>query len=281
MGLLIHGDAAFAGEGVVQETLNLSKLRGYSVGGTLHVIINNQIGFTTSPGEGRSTQYSTDVARLLQAPIFHVNGEDPEAVAQVVQLAMDFRAHFSSDVFIDMYGYRRLGHNETDEPTFTQPLLYQKISARPNLRDGYLQHLLRLKHVTREEADTIMADCYQKLEQDLNRARAKDLQKTPEKRGIWQNYQGGREPDPRGDTGVEINILSGLLRKISAVPPGFHLHPKLERGLRARAEMAESRQPLDWAAAEALALASLAASGVRILYPALCNNSVSQVCSLP
>jgi 2-oxoglutarate dehydrogenase E1 component len=264
LGLLIHGDAAFAGEGVVQETLNLSKLRGYSVGGILHVVINNQIGFTTPPAEGRSTQYSTDVARMLQAPIFHVNGEDPEAVAQVVQLAMDFRAHFSSDVFIDMYGYRRLGHNETDEPTFTQPILYQKISARPNIRDGYLEHLLKLKHVTREEADKIMADCYQKLEQDLSRARAKDLQKVPEKRGIWQNYQGGRESDAETDTGVGIDVLAALLRKLATLPEGFRVHPKLERGLRARAEMADSRHPLDWAAAEALALATLATGGVRV-----------------
>ncbi|MEI9960701.1 MAG: thiamine pyrophosphate-dependent enzyme [Limisphaerales bacterium] len=139
LGILIHGDAAFAGEGVVQETLNMSKLSGYAVGGVLHVIVNNQIGFTTSPDEGRSTTYATDVARMLQVPIFHVNGEDPEAVAQVVQLAMDFRAEFQSDVVIDMYGYRRLGHNETDEPTFTQPVLYRKIAERPNVREGYLE----------------------------------------------------------------------------------------------------------------------------------------------
>src|SRR5580700_6737349 len=152
MGLLIHGDAAFAGEGVVQETLNMSRLPGYSVGGVVHIIVNNQIGFTTPPEQGRSTIYATDVARMLQVPIFHVNGEDPEAVAQVVQMAMDFRTEFQSDVFIDMYGYRRLGHNETDEPSFTQPVLYRKIAARPNIRDSYLNHLLDLKNVSREEA---------------------------------------------------------------------------------------------------------------------------------
>src|SRR5262245_38040601 len=130
MALLIHGDAAFAGQGVTQETLNLSQLRAYTVGGALHVVVNNQIGFTTSPSEARSSTYATDIAMMLRVPIFHVNGEDPEAVAQVVQLAMDFRHEFKTDVVINMYGYRRLGHNEGDEPSFTQPLLYQTIAKR-------------------------------------------------------------------------------------------------------------------------------------------------------
>jgi 2-oxoglutarate dehydrogenase E1 component len=130
LALIIHGDAAMAAEGIVQETLNLSSLPAYSVGGALHVVVNNQIGFTTPPREGRSTDYATDVARMVQAPVFHVNGEDPEAVARVVRLALDFRREFKRDVFIDMYGYRRLGHNETDEPSFTQPLLYRAIENR-------------------------------------------------------------------------------------------------------------------------------------------------------
>src|SRR6185369_12759758 len=130
MAFLIHGDAAFAAQGIVQETLNLSQLAGFTVGGTLHVLVNNQIGFTTSPEEGRSTGYATDVAKMLQIPIFHVNGEDPEAVAQVVRLSMEFRQAFKRDVIIDMYSYRRLGHNEGDEPAFTQPLLYNAIRKR-------------------------------------------------------------------------------------------------------------------------------------------------------
>jgi 2-oxoglutarate dehydrogenase E1 component len=264
LGVLIHGDAAFAGEGVVQETLNLSKLPGYSVGGILHVIVNNQIGFTTSPAEGRSTIYSTDVARMLQVPIFHVNGEDPEAVAQVVQLAMDFRTQFRSDVFIDMYGYRRLGHNETDEPTFTQPVLYRKIAKRPNVREGYLEHLLKLESVTRAEADKIMAECHAKLEQQLQAAQASKCETPPESRGLWQNYAGGREPEAEIETGVATGELPALLRKLAALPDGFHVHPKLERGLQTRREMADGRHPVDWAAAEALALATLAADGVRI-----------------
>jgi len=157
MTLLIHGDAAFAGEGIIQETLNLSQLPAYRVGGTLHVVVNNQIGFTTSPEEARSSPYATDIGRMLQIPIFHVNGEDPEAVAQVVRLSMDFRREFSRDVIINMYGYRRLGHNEGDEPAFTQPVLYRAIANRKSVREGYLEHLLKLAEVTREEADAIAA----------------------------------------------------------------------------------------------------------------------------
>ena len=264
MGILIHGDAAFAGEGVVQETLNMSKLSGYAIGGTLHIIVNNQIGFTTPPGEGRSTTYATDVARMLQVPIFHVNGEDPEAVAQVVQLAMDFRAEFQSDVFIDMYGYRRLGHNETDEPTFTQPLLYKKIAARPNVREGYLGHLLEDKNVSREEADKILAECHAKLEEQLQAARNGQCEILPEKRSVWGNYIGGKEPADEPDTGVEAKQLSALLQQLTKLPTGFQLHPKLERMLAARREMADGKIPLDWSAAEALALATLTTEGARV-----------------
>ena len=154
--ILIHGDAAFAGEGIVQETLNMSQLPAYSTGGTLHIIVNNQIGFTTPPKDSRSTQYCTDVAKMLQSPIFHVDGEDPEAVAQVVNLAMDFRKTFKRDVFIDMYCYRKRGHNEGDEPSFTQPLLYKEIAKRASaVRDNYMNHLLKMGGMTREQADEI------------------------------------------------------------------------------------------------------------------------------
>jgi len=264
MGLLIHGDAAFAGEGVIQEVLNMGRLTGYSVGGIVHIIVNNQIGFTTTPEQGRSTNYATDVARMLQVPIFHVNGEDPDAVAQVVQLAMDFRAEFKSDVFIDMYGYRRLGHNETDEPTFTQPLLYRQIAQRPVVREGYLGHLLKLGNVTRAEADSIMAGCQAKLEKQLEAARADQCEIQIERRGVWQNYFGGPEPAEEPDTGVDPKQLAALLHRLTELHPGFHVHPKLERLLAGRRLMAEGKQPLDWAAAEALALASLATTGVRI-----------------
>ena len=264
LGVIIHGEAAFAGEGVVQESLNLSKLPGYRVGGVLHVIVNNQIGFTTPPEEGRSTPYATDAARMLQVPIFHVNGEDPEAVAQVVRLAMDFRAEFQSDVFIDMYGYRRLGHNETDEPTFTQPLLYRAIGQRPSVREGYLEHLLRLKQLSREEADEIRKERHDKLEQELKAARADECEPAVELRGVWRDFTGGPESHDGPETGVNTERLAFLLRKLTELPERFHVHPKLERGLKTRREMADTRHPLDWSAAEALALATLATEGVPI-----------------
>jgi 2-oxoglutarate dehydrogenase E1 component len=263
MSLLIHGDASFAGEGVVQETLNLSNLHGYSVGGTLHVILNNQIGFTTSPWESRSTNYATDVARMLQAPIFHVNGEDPEAVAQVALLAMDFRHEFQSDVFIDMYGYRRWGHNETDEPSFTQPVLYREIEKRKSVRENYFEHLEKLHGVAKDEAEKIARERREKLERELAASKTENGEK-PGPLRIWENYFGGPEPTEDIETGLAPEKISGLLRKLSEAPKDFHLHPKLERTMQARRQMADGKQPLDWAAAELLALASLAEENFRI-----------------
>src|SRR6516165_1693268 len=170
MVILVHGDAAFAGEGVIQETLNLSQLGAYTVGGTLHIIVNNQIGFTTSPSQTKSSVYASDIAKMLQIPILHVNGEDPEAVAQVVRLAMDFRRAFKRDVVIDMWCYRRLGHNEGDEPFFTQPVLYRRIQQRKPVREGYLEHLLKLDGVTRKEADEIALRRHDHLERELSQA---------------------------------------------------------------------------------------------------------------
>lgn len=262
--LLIHGDAAFAGEGIVQETLNLSGLAGYTVGGTLHVVLNNQIGFTTNPDEYRSTAYATGIARMLQSPVFHVNGEDPEAVAQVVRLSMDFRQEFQQDVFIDMYGYRRLGHNETDEPTFTQPVLYRTISQRKSVREGYLEHLQNLRGVTTEEAEKISKESQEKLERELAAANQNNCAAAPKKGGIWSGYIGGPEPREETETGIAPEKISELLRKLSDVPAQFHLHPKLHQVIEKRVEMANGKSPLDWAAAESLALASLASDGVRV-----------------
>jgi 2-oxoglutarate dehydrogenase E1 component len=266
MVLLIHGDASFAGEGVVQETLNLSQLEAYSVGGTLHVIVNNQIGFTTSPDEYRSSTYTTDVAKMLQIPIFHVNGEDPEAVAQVVRLSMDFRRTFKRDVVIDMYCYRRLGHNEGDEPTFTQPVLYRAIAKRKPVREGYLEHLLQLGGVTREEADGIAARRRELLEKELSEARSeKYISRSQTLGGIWSGYYGGRESEAEEvSTGVKQERLSDLLEIQTKFPEDFHPHPKIERGIRVRREMAQGKRPLDWSAAEALAFASLAVEGIRV-----------------
>ena len=223
MALLIHGDAAFAGEGIVQETLNLSQLEGYTVGGTMHVVVNNQIGFTTSPAEGRSSTYATDVAKMLQIPIFHVNGEDPEAVAQVVRLAMDFRREFKRDVVIDMYCYRRRGHNEGDEPAFTQPVLYRAIEKRKTVRDAYLERLLELGEITREEADRIAHEQTQKLERELSVAKSDEyVFKSDAPGGIWKGYFGGRDSAvPDIDTGVPRERLSELLGSADAVAGRF------------------------------------------------------------
>jgi 2-oxoglutarate dehydrogenase E1 component len=263
---LIHGDAAFAGEGIVQETLNLSELEAYTTGGSIHVVINNQIGFTTPPSQGRSTVYATDVAKMLQVPIFHVNGEDPEAVAQVVRLAMDFREEFRRDVVIDMYGYRRHGHNEGDEPAFTQPLLYEAIAERKSVRDGYLEHLLKLEGVTQDEADRIAIERREHLEKELSEARRKDYVKVQDwLGGIWKGYRGGPEADvPEVETAVDKSRLESLAQRLSTLPDDFHPHKKIVRLFKQRAEMATGERPLDWGTAESLAFASLLVEGVRV-----------------
>jgi 2-oxoglutarate dehydrogenase E1 component len=265
MVFLIHGDAAFIGEGIVQETLNLSRLRGYAVGGSVHVLINNQIGFTTPPIEARSSVYATSVAKMLGSPLLHVNGEDPDAVAHCIRLAMDFRQKFKRDVFLDMYCYRRLGHNEGDEPAFTQPKLYRLIEKRKPVREGYLDHLLKLGGVTREEADQIAERCRQRLEYHLREAR-KDEQPKPEAtRGIWAGYHGGPASKAGNPvSGVKKHRLAELLKKQMEFPKGFTPHPKIAKGMEHRLAMACGHQPLDWSAAESLAIASLATDGVRV-----------------
>jgi 2-oxoglutarate dehydrogenase E1 component len=261
--LLIHGDAAFAGEGIVQETLNLSQLRGFTTGGALHVILNNQLGFTTSPEEARSSMYASDVAKMLQSPIFHVNGEHPEAVAQVVDLALDFRAQFQRDVVIDMYSYRRWGHNEADEPSFTQPIAYKAIEHKPSVRDCYLEHLLELGEVTRDEADRIASERYDKLERAFEEVHRGDFAPSPQTlAGVWEGFRGGEEPpDDEPTTAVSSTRLSEVLVGLTHTPAEFHLHRKLKRSVEDRLAMAEGKQPLDWSAAEALALGTLAVEG--------------------
>ena len=264
--LTIHGDAAFAGEGVVQETLNLSELTAYRTGGAIRVVVNNQIGFTTPPEMGRSSTYATDVAKMLQIPIFHVNGEDPEAVAQVIRLALDFRREFRRDVVVDMYSYRRHGHNEGDEPSFTQPLLYQAIEKRKPVREGYLEHLLALGGITREEADRIADERRRELQRGLDAARSEGYEhREPEPTGMWSGLRGGPESEAEDpDTGVSRDVLARILEATARIPEGFHPHPKLVRLLEARREMAEGKRPVDWSAAEALAFGSLALEGHRV-----------------
>ncbi|MEL7496034.1 MAG: 2-oxoglutarate dehydrogenase E1 component [Planctomycetota bacterium] len=263
MTILIHGDAAFAGEGVVQETLNLSQLDGYKVGGTLHVILNNQIGFTTNMHESRSTTYASDIAKMLQIPIFHVNGEDPEAVAQVVNLAMEFRNTFHRDVVIDMYCYRRLGHNESDEPRFTQPLMYQAIDNRPTIRDSYLKHLLKLQEVTQAEADAIAETRRDELQKEFESIKETGYKPdTQTLGGLWNGYYGGTErTDDDVDTGVERDVLADVITKTATPPEGFNLYRKLKRILELRAQSAKGERPIDWPTAELAAFGTLAVQG--------------------
>ena len=265
MVIQVHGDAAFAGEGIIQETLNLSELDAYRVGGTLHVIVNNQIGFTTGPMEARSCTYATDVAKMLQIPIFHVNGEDPEAVAQVVSLAMDFRREFQRDVVVDMYCFRRRGHNEADEPAFTQPALYRVIERRPSAHESYLERLLKLGEITAEEAASIVEQQQAKLAADLTVAKSEDYVHKSDVGGMWAFYIGGREREAADvQTGVRRDVLVDMLERLITLPDGFQPHAKIAKFLEGRRQMAAGTLPLDWSAAEALALGTLATQGLRV-----------------
>ena len=256
--ILIHGDAAFAGEGVVQETLNLSQLPGYRTGGSLHIIINNQVGFTTEPNQGRSSTYATDVAKMLQIPIFHVNGEDPEAVAQVVELAMDFRKTFQRDVVIDLYAYRRWGHNEGDEPRFTQPKMYEAIDKRSTVRNQYQKRLEALGKITSEEVDEIQKIRTEKLESEFDASKnEKFVPDTQTLAANWSEYFGGPEPTEETPTTFDKERLSQLVDTLTRLPDGFAPHKKLRRLIANRRKMSTGELPFDWATAELAALATL------------------------
>jgi 2-oxoglutarate dehydrogenase E1 component len=268
MPVLVHGDAAFAGQGIVAEALNMSELETYQVGGTIHVVVNNQVGFTTSPRDARSTTYCTGPARMLQIPILHVNGEDMEAVAQAVLLAMDFRGRFHRDVVIDLWVYRRHGHNEGDEPSFTQPVMYRAISRKPTLRHLYAEELVRQGAATPAEVEAMAGDYRARLEEAYQASARIAARPVPSSlEGIWKGYLGGGidlAPDAEPPTRVPAPQLREAGQALAQVPPGFHVHPKLAKVLEARAEMARGARPLDWGAAEALALATLALEGTRI-----------------
>lgn len=259
MALLIHGDAAFAGEGITQEMLNLSELESTRIGGTVHVIVNNQIGFTTPPHQGRSTAYATDVAKMLQIPIFHVNGEDPEAVAQVVTLAMEFRREFQRDVVIDMYCYRLRGHNEVDEPRFTNPAMYKAVDRRQPMRVTYSNHLTKLGGVTQQEADELVSQHKSQLESEYQVATAAEYQHRWEQPNqLWKKYRGGNE-DIAHDvpTGLPVQQLQSLLEIQTHLPDGFKPHPKIQNLLENRRAIARGEKTIDWGSAEVMAYASL------------------------
>ncbi|MFN2514847.1 MAG: multifunctional oxoglutarate decarboxylase/oxoglutarate dehydrogenase thiamine pyrophosphate-binding subunit/dihydrolipoyllysine-residue succinyltransferase subunit [Pyrinomonadaceae bacterium] len=259
--VLLHGDAAFAGQGVVMETLNLANLRGYRTGGTIHIIINNQIGFTTSPEAGRSTMYSTDVARMTQLPIFHINGDDPEAAYRVVQIALDYRQEFNKDVVLDLVGFRKLGHNETDEPSYTQPLMYARVKAHPGVRTIYSRRLVKEGVVTQTELDELIAERVRRYEDAL--ARAKEV--APKKDKAPKVLQ-VEELDGSSvvETPVGAEIILTIAEKIAVVPEGFNINPKMVGQLARRAKMGSGELPIDWAFAEAIAFGSLVTEGSRV-----------------
>ncbi|MGD9090349.1 MAG: 2-oxoglutarate dehydrogenase E1 component, partial [Desulfobacterales bacterium] len=264
MPLLMHGDAAFAGQGIVAETLNMSQLQGYKTGGTIHIIINNQIGYTTLPENARSTRYSTDIAKMLMVPIFHVHGENPEAVVHVMRLAADYRREFGKDVVIDLVCYRRYGHNEGDEPYFTQPGMYDRIRQRPSLQQLYAEKLINESTVRQEDLDRLTAEINSQLDRAYASVHGSECP-FPESRfydewdGISATYP--REPVP---TGVDKDILLRLAKKLNAVPDAFNLNPKLQRLLKKRLESVEQGKGIDWANAESLAFASLLNEGFSV-----------------
>ena len=264
--VLVHGDAAFAAQGIVAESLQMSELEAYAVGGTIHVIVNNQVGFTTSPHDARSTTYCTGPARMLQIPIIHVNGEDLEAVAQAVLLAVDFRQRFHRDVVIDLWTYRRHGHNEGDEPAFTQPVMYRAISRKPTLKQVFAEQLVSEGAVAAADVEDMTSRYRAKLEQAYRESAALAARPEPQAMGgFWKGFRGGAlAPDAEVPTGVSAETLRAIGEPLVHVPQGFRLHPKLAKVLEARAEMVRGVRPLDWGTAEALSLGSLAWEGTRI-----------------
>ncbi len=265
--LLIHGDAAFVGQGVVAETLNLASLQAYNTGGTIHVVVNNQIGFTTNPSDSRSTQYCTDITRMLRCPVFHVNGEDPEGVAQTVRLAAEYRQRFHGDVVIDLYCYRKYGHNEGDEPRFTQPRMYSAIDKKRTIREVYVDKLVETGKITIETAKEIEEKRKRFLDKALEEAKTGSFDLVPSAMGgLWTSYTGGRDADtPRSETRVKREVLEMLLDRLTTVPEGFKPHPRLERFvLDKQRAVLEKDEPMDWGTAENLALASLLVEGTRV-----------------
>lgn len=262
--LLIHGDAAFAGQGVVMETLNMSQLDGYRTGGTVHIIINNQIGYTTLPEDARSTRYSTDVAKMLMVPIFHVHGESPEAVVHVARLAAEYRMTFKKDVVVDVICYRRYGHNEGDEPYFTQPLMYERIRQRPSLNQLYGGQILKDDVVNKKQIEEIENSITKQLEEAYDEVHGSACP-FPEDRYYenWVGFHGKYSHDP-APTGVGKTKLIELARWLKSIPSGFNLFTKLERLLKKRLETVENGSGIDWANAEALAFASLLTEGIPV-----------------
>jgi 2-oxoglutarate decarboxylase len=258
--VLVHGDAAFAGQGVVAETLNLSDVPGYHVGGTVHIVVNNQLGFTTPPESGRSSVYPTDVAKMVQAPIFHVNGDDPEAAVRVTRLAFDFRNAFRKDVVVDLFCYRRYGHSEIDEPSFTQPRMYARIDEHPSVRALYTQELIRRGDLEPDAEPAVQADLRARLADAYEQTRSGDTEPTDDTEPTEAPDTEAGEPGP---TGVALDTLRGIVERVTSWPEGFAVHPKLQRGLEERRSQFEAGE-VDWSLAEACAFGSLLLEGIPV-----------------
>ncbi|MBI1208594.1 MAG: 2-oxoglutarate dehydrogenase E1 component [Azospirillum sp.] len=265
LGLLLHGDAAFAGQGLVGETLMMSDLKGYRTGGTIHIVVNNQIGFTTMPSYSRSGPYCTDVAKMVQAPIFHVYGDDPEAVVHVARIATEFRQRFKKDVVIDIFCYRRHGHNESDEPAFTNPLMYRQIKMHPGTRELYAQQLAAEKVVTEAESEEIVQSFFRKLEADFEASKSYRPNKADWLEGKWAGLETSRgEEDHHSHTSVDRETLREVGRALTKVPAQFDINSKIARQLKAKDQMFETGENIDWATGEALAFGTLLIEGTPV-----------------
>ncbi|HEY7655584.1 MAG TPA: 2-oxoglutarate dehydrogenase E1 component [Burkholderiales bacterium] len=262
--VLIHGDAAFAGQGVNMETFELAQTRGFGTGGTVHIVVNNQIGFTVSDlRDARSSLYCTDVAKMLEVPVLHVNGDDPDAVCLVTQIALDYRMKFHKDVVVDLVCYRRLGHNEQDEPMVTQPLMYKKIAKLPTTRELYAQRLARDGVIDAGDGDEMVAACRKALESGYHTNKTILSHYKPPFEIDWSRYQGAKWNE-RDDTRLPIETLRTLGERITTVPQNFKLHPSVQRIMEARRQMAQGKLPLDWGMAEHLAFATLLKEGYSV-----------------
>jgi 2-oxoglutarate dehydrogenase E1 component len=264
VGVLMHGDAAFAGQGLVAESLELSDLRGFRTGGTVHIIVNNQIGFTTAPSYARSSPYPSDVAKGIQAPIFHVNGDDPEAVVAVARAAIEYRQTFHKDVVVDLFCYRRHGHNEGDEPAFTQPLMYRTIARHPTTRQLYAERLIADGVLSAAAVEAMATGFIANLESQFAAAESYRPNRADWLEGAWAGFEQAPDDDRRGDTAVPLETLREIGRGLASVPDGFHLNRKIARQFEAKREAVETGEGIDWATAEALAIATLCAEGTHV-----------------
>jgi len=265
--LLIHGDAAFTGQGIVSETLNLSELEGYRTGGTIHVIVNNQIGFTAMPKECRFTPYPTDVAKMITAPIFHVNGDDPEAVVHAARLAIAFREEFRCDVMIDLWCYRRHGHNETDEPSFTQPVMYREIAAHQSVRELYSQRLIREGKLSAETIEAMRKLCRDRMESAAKLAgEFRPRQRTAAMNPLWKGFSCHTNGDWNAKTAVPREALVRIAEATTKLPADFTIHPKLKKVMQNRLDAVKGGRGIDWGCGEMLALGSLLLEGTPVRF---------------